>query len=255
METTLTDVLIRLARADGGQEAHLARPVAATVTFNGGGLLAQAGVYLGLGVRHILMGLDHLLFVLGLVMIVRGRMRLVKTATAFTAAHSLTLAAATLGVAQAPAPPLNVAIALSILFLAPEMLRAVRALGLLVMGCALAGMLAALLLRLAERRREFATWRLLGATRGQVLALAALEAVLLALAGSGLGILLAHVTAAVVARWAGASSALGALSAALHPSEAWVLGASAATAVLAAAVAAAVAARTDAARELVGEAP
>jgi len=77
-------------------------------------------VYLGLGIEHILRGPDHLLFVLGLLLIVRGRRRLVKTVTAFTVAHSLTLAAATLGVLHLPQPPLEAAIAFSILFLGPE---------------------------------------------------------------------------------------------------------------------------------------
>ena len=77
-------------------------------------------MYLGLGIEHILRGPDHLLFVLGLLLIVRGRRRLVKTVTAFTVAHSLTLAAATLGVLHLPQPPLEAAIAFSILFLGPE---------------------------------------------------------------------------------------------------------------------------------------
>jgi len=82
--------------------------------------------YLALGLDHILKGVDHLLFVLGLVLIVRGRWMLFKTITAFTVAHSITLAVATLGYASAPLPPLNAAIALSILFLGPEIVRVRR---------------------------------------------------------------------------------------------------------------------------------
>jgi hydrogenase/urease accessory protein HupE len=78
------------------------------------------------GIQHILFGADHLLFVLGLLLIVKNRWMLVKTITAFTVAHSLTLAAATLGYANIPAPPLNAAIALSILFLGPEVVRSWR---------------------------------------------------------------------------------------------------------------------------------
>jgi len=63
------------------------------------------------------------LFVLGLLLIVSDRWTLLKTITAFTVAHSLTLAVATLGYAAAPMPPLNAAIALSILFLGPEIVR------------------------------------------------------------------------------------------------------------------------------------
>jgi len=85
-----------------------------------------AATYLRLGTDHILMGVDHLLFVLGLMLIVRNRWMLCKTITAFTVAHSLTLAVATLGYASAPLPPLNAAIALSILFLGPEIVRVWR---------------------------------------------------------------------------------------------------------------------------------
>ena len=76
------------------------------------------------GVRHILFGVDHLLFVFGLLMIVQDWLTLLKTVTAFTIAHSLTLAIATLGYSNPPVQPLNAVIASSILFLAPEMLRA-----------------------------------------------------------------------------------------------------------------------------------
>ena len=72
------------------------------------------------------MGIDHLLFVLGLLIIVQGRRMLIKTITAFTVAHSITLAIATLGYATVPGPPLNAAIALSILFLGPEIVRVWR---------------------------------------------------------------------------------------------------------------------------------
>ena len=82
-----------------------------------------SGVYAKLGIEHILFGIDHLLFVLGLLLLVHDRWMLVKTVTAFTIAHSITLAIATLGYASAPAPPLNAAIALSILFLGPEIVR------------------------------------------------------------------------------------------------------------------------------------
>jgi len=85
-----------------------------------------AATYLRLGTDHILMGVDHLLFVLGLMLIVRNRWMLCKTITAFTVAHSITLAVATLGYASAPLPPMNAAIALSILFLGPEIVRVWR---------------------------------------------------------------------------------------------------------------------------------
>jgi hydrogenase/urease accessory protein HupE len=85
-----------------------------------------AATYLVQGIRHILFGADHLLFVLGLLLIVADRWMLLKTVTAFTVAHSITLAIATLGYADLPVLPLNAAIALSILFLGPEIVRSWR---------------------------------------------------------------------------------------------------------------------------------
>ena len=127
LETTVTDVLVRIHRADGRLESHMLRPAAPSVTLGAATTSAQrAGAYLRLGVEHILMGVDHLLFVLGLLLLVSNRWMLVKTITSFTVAHSITLAIATLGYASAPLPPLNAAIALSILFLGPEIVRVWR---------------------------------------------------------------------------------------------------------------------------------
>jgi hydrogenase/urease accessory protein HupE len=77
--------------------------------------------YLGLGISHIFSGVDHLLFVLGLVLMVRFGWPLVKTISAFTLAHSITLTAATLGWVQVPQAPVKAVIALSIVFLAVEL--------------------------------------------------------------------------------------------------------------------------------------
>jgi hypothetical protein len=127
LETTITDVLVRVEHADGRVESHLLRPASPSVTLGAATSgLERAASYLQLGVQHILLGVDHLLFVLGLLLIVRDRWMLVKTITAFTVAHSLTLAIATLGYASAPLLPLNAAIALSILFLGPEIVRVWR---------------------------------------------------------------------------------------------------------------------------------
>ena len=76
--------------------------------------------YLGLGFGHILGGIDHLLFVAGLLLLVSGTRMLVETITAFTIGHSVTLSAAALGWAQVPSGPVEVAIAVSILWLAVE---------------------------------------------------------------------------------------------------------------------------------------
>ena len=91
----------------------------------GSGSLAEAALrYLGLGIEHILLGIDHLLFVLGLLLLVCGPWMLIKTITAFTVAHSITLALATLGFVDVPSRPVDAAIALSIVFLGAEILRA-----------------------------------------------------------------------------------------------------------------------------------
>ncbi len=124
LEGTITDVLVRFHHADGRLESHLLRPVSPSVTFGGVTTLSDRALsYVRLGVQHILLGADHLLFVLGLLLIVSDRWMLIKTISAFTVAHSITLAIATLGYASAPLPPLNAAIALSILFLGPEIVR------------------------------------------------------------------------------------------------------------------------------------
>jgi len=97
LESTITDVLVRVNHADGRLESHLLRPTSASVTFGGDtGLAERALGYVQLGFQHILLGADHLLFVLGLMLIVADRWMLVKTLTAFTVAHSITLALATL---------------------------------------------------------------------------------------------------------------------------------------------------------------
>jgi hydrogenase/urease accessory protein HupE len=90
------------------------------------GVLQVAWTYLVLGVGHILGGVDHLLFVLALLLIVRGTRRIVATITAFTLAHSLTLMAATLGWVRMPGPPVEATIALSIVFVAAEVVHGLR---------------------------------------------------------------------------------------------------------------------------------
>lgn len=89
-----------------------------------GSWLDAARRYTALGIEHILLGIDHLLFVLGLLLLVRGGWMLVKTITAFTLAHSITLGLATLGFVQVPSRPVEAAIALSIVFVAVEVVHA-----------------------------------------------------------------------------------------------------------------------------------
>lgn len=127
LEKTITDVFVRLTRFDGTTMTAVVRPSKPYARLRGERTwYTTAGEYVGLGFHHILIGIDHLLFVLGLLLIVKGRMMLLKTVTTFTVAHSITLAIATLGYASAPLPPLNACIALSILFLGPEIVRVWR---------------------------------------------------------------------------------------------------------------------------------
>jgi len=124
LEATITDVFVRVSRLDGSEVNLVVRPTRPFAELRGERpWYVSSAEYLTLGFQHILMGVDHLLFVLGLLIIVDGRRTLIKTITAFTVAHSITLAAATLGYASVPTPPLNAAIALSILFLGPEIVR------------------------------------------------------------------------------------------------------------------------------------
>jgi hypothetical protein len=127
LQATITDVLVRVEMQDGRKWTTIVRPsqpwVEIAAAQSAAGLL---GTYLVQGICHIAFGLDHLLFVLGLLLIVQDRWTLIKTITAFTVAHSLTLAIATFGWADAPVLPLNAAIALSIFFLGPEIVRSWR---------------------------------------------------------------------------------------------------------------------------------
>jgi len=127
LQVTITDVLVRVELLDGRAWTSIARPSQPWFEIpRAPGTAATAVTFFTQGVLHILFGLDHLLFVFGLLLIVRTPWMLVKTITAFTVAHSITLALATLGVVDVPAPPVEAAIALSILFLGPEILRAWR---------------------------------------------------------------------------------------------------------------------------------
>jgi hydrogenase/urease accessory protein HupE len=127
LEATITDVLVRVSLLDGTSSTSLVRPSRPWVELAvKRGPLAVAGAYVAHGIEHILFGFDHLLFVLALILIVRSMQALLWTVTAFTLAHSITLALATLGVVRVPGPPVEATIALSILLLASEILRVQR---------------------------------------------------------------------------------------------------------------------------------
>jgi hydrogenase/urease accessory protein HupE len=118
------DALVRVEHQDGtSQVARLVADTPEVVVAASPGAMRVATTYLGLGVEHILRGADHLLFVFALLLIVTGTRGLVATITAFTIAHSITLAAATLGLVRIPIAPVEAVIALSIVFVASEILR------------------------------------------------------------------------------------------------------------------------------------
>ncbi len=121
LASTMTDVLARLERLDGTTQVTRITPSAPSFVVEAAARASEvARTYLLLGVEHILGGIDHLLFVLALLILVQGTRRLIWTVTAFTVAHSITLAGATLGFVHVPGPPVEAAIALSIVFVAAE---------------------------------------------------------------------------------------------------------------------------------------
>jgi hydrogenase/urease accessory protein HupE len=127
LSSSVIDVLVRVQRLDGTTQVTRLTPSAPSFTLEATPNKIQlARTYLVLGVEHILYGVDHLLFVLGLMLLVRDFRSLVKTITAFTVAHSITLAAATLGFIHVEVAPVEATIALSILFLAVELIRSQR---------------------------------------------------------------------------------------------------------------------------------
>jgi hydrogenase/urease accessory protein HupE len=127
LSATSTDVLVRVEGLGGAIQTERLSPTrTAFVVQATPGAGEVAATYLRLGVEHILFGFDHLLFVLALVILVRDWRRVAVTVTAFTIAHSITLAAATLGFVNVPGPPVEATIALSIVLVAVEILNARR---------------------------------------------------------------------------------------------------------------------------------
>jgi len=127
LESTITDVLVRVEYLDGSTQVTRLTPDRPSfeVARRPSGM-EVARTYLILGVEHIWLGIDHLLFVLSLCILVRGWGRLVKTITAFTLAHSLTLSGASLGFVRVPGGPVEAMISLSIVLVAVEIVRKER---------------------------------------------------------------------------------------------------------------------------------
>jgi len=124
LRTTMTDALLRVGFADGSTFVERLTPASPQATIPASqSSLDVAATYLSQGVEHILFGFDHLLFVAALLLIIRDWRVLIKTITAFTIAHSITLTLATFGLVTLPSGPVEALIALSIVLVAAEAIR------------------------------------------------------------------------------------------------------------------------------------
>lgn len=123
LEGSLTDVLVRIVDTNANETLHIIKPDSPTLVLSAASkpTLSVIG-YLVLGVEHIWTGIDHLLFVFGLMLLASRFVHLLKTITAFTIAHSITLAAAALKLVRIPTAPVEAVIALSIIYLAVELI-------------------------------------------------------------------------------------------------------------------------------------
>lgn len=123
LSSTLTDVLVRVSFLDGNVQTYRLTPASPSFTIlRSPSSWSVIRTYSLLGMEHIWSGVDHLLFVLALIILVKGTTQLFLTITAFTVAHSLTLAASVFGVISLPLVPVEACIALSIVFVAREIL-------------------------------------------------------------------------------------------------------------------------------------
>lgn len=127
LSSTYTDALVKITSLAGANQTSRISPdfpdmvVAAVPT-----AIDTAGTYFLLGMQHIMLGFDHLLFVFALLLLIRRPRTLLLTITSFTVAHSITLAFAAMGIAAAPQPPVEALVALSIMFVASEIIRSNR---------------------------------------------------------------------------------------------------------------------------------
>lgn len=119
LRTSITDVLVRVIRVGEEPENYIVRPSNPTLSLGGDG--ADSVGYLMIGVEHLIGGIDHVLFVVGLVLFIHSPWMLLKTITAFTIAHSITLALSVMNIVSLAQAPVEAVIALSIVFLAREL--------------------------------------------------------------------------------------------------------------------------------------
>jgi hypothetical protein len=123
LKSTDTELLMRMELLSGNSHSVLLNPAKSSYHIpQEDSSLEIAKTYTWLGITHILLGFDHILFVFALLLIVKNMRRLLWTVTAFTLAHSITMVLATLGIVYIPQAPVEAIIALSILFLAMEIM-------------------------------------------------------------------------------------------------------------------------------------
>ena len=123
LNKTLIDALVTITYLNGEKVTLMLQPDKDSTIIPGETSTSDVvKTYTLLGFEHILLGIDHLLFVLALILITKGRWKILKTITAFTIAHSITLSLAALGYVNFPTPPVEAVIALSIVFLAVEII-------------------------------------------------------------------------------------------------------------------------------------
>jgi hydrogenase/urease accessory protein HupE len=126
LDQTITDVLVSITDTNGDSVQQLLHPQHPTLTLHLHQTAVALSAYITLGIEHILTGVDHLSFVLCLILLVRLRVTLFKTITAFTVAHSITLAMTTLHVISVRPAVIEALVALSILFVAVELVHNYR---------------------------------------------------------------------------------------------------------------------------------
>ena len=126
LDRSITDALVVVHYADGHDLQEILRPQQASLSLEPRGNNLPVLTYMTLGINHILTGYDHLMFVLGLVLLVKNVPTLLKTVTAFTVAHSLTLAATALGLMHIRPPLVEAMVALSIVFVGVELANVAR---------------------------------------------------------------------------------------------------------------------------------
>ena len=129
LDRTITDTLVRISYADGRRLSRIIKSTHPGMEIPGAhkASLSLPG-YLQLGISHIWSGPDHLLYILGLILLITSLRSLVTTITAFTLAHSITLACATLGLVHLRPAPVEAVISLSIVYVAVELVKQRRGL-------------------------------------------------------------------------------------------------------------------------------